>query len=222
MHPEIAGRDAETPPPERRAPDEPLSSSELARSLARPDLAAVHVLGSPERIARTATGDGTLWPLIALLSVVSLVMALPYGALTTPNEFWNIAVLFTGSLLICVPSLLVFLQFLGSNGSLLRDVSFAFMISATAGFFTLGFAPIIWFIDLTTNTGDGSLVTPRRLSAFLLALSLALGIVQMTRCLRSSSARERLGGRFLVLIFVWIGLLVFIVWRMAGELGLRG
>jgi len=222
MHPEIISREAASESAEPEEPIEPLSPRELALSLARPDLAAVHVLGSPERIARTATGDGTLWPLIALLSVVSLVMALPYGALTTPGAFWNIAVLFTGSLLICVPSLLVFLQFLGSNGSLLRDVSFALMISATAGFFTLGFAPIIWFINLTTKTGDGSFVTPGRLSAFLLTLSLSLGIVQMTRCLRSSSAHERLGGRFLVLICVWIVLLVFIVWRMAGELGLRG
>jgi hypothetical protein len=200
----------------------PLTADELRRSVLRPDLLSAHVLDSVDRVARNlAAGEG-LWMLIVVLSGASLVATVPFGALSPVASWWKVSVLFTGSLLICLPCLHVFLQFLGFRISLVGNLSLSLVITATAGLFTFGFFPIVWFIDLTTRAGDGTAVPPAALARFLLGVSLVLGIVQMIRCLASS--RGGVLGRRAVLapIVLWLPLLVFIVWRMADVLGLRG
>lgn len=199
----------------------PLSEAELRASFLRPDLAAALVLGSPDRVGRTLAGGLEVGLLMALLTSLSLFATIPYGAASLPAaSLWKVTALYTGSLLICLPSLHIFLQFVGITGGLLRNVSLSLVIPASAALFTFGFAPIIWFIDLTTAAGDESVVTPEGLSGMLLAIALLLGVVQMKRCLTSSNA-VRDEGHFGAVTVVWVVLLLFIAWRMAGYLELR-
>jgi hypothetical protein len=200
----------------------PLSPEELKGSLVRPDLLAAQVLGSADRIALNLSGGEGLGLLIVLLSGASLVATAPYGAFSPVESWWKVAALFTGSLLICFPSLHVFLQFLGVKISLARNLALSLVITATAGLFTLGFSPIIWFIDRTTRATDSSVVTPSDLSRLLLAVSLLMGVVQMGRCLAASRCGADDRSSMTAPIFVWIALYFFIVWRMAGVLGIRG
>ncbi len=198
----------------------PLSPGEMRRALVRPDLMAAQVLGSVDRLAGNFSTGESLGLLTVVLAATSLVAAVPFGAFSPVGSFWKVSVLFTGSLLICLPSLHVLLQFLGFRITLVRNLSLSLVITATAALFTLGLCPIVWFIDLTTRAGDDSVVTPAGLTRALLGLSLLLGIVQMRRCLAASSLGD--GGGMRYAIFAWVPLLVFIVWRMAGVLGLRG
>jgi hypothetical protein len=116
----------------------------------------------------------------------------------------------------------VFLQFLGVRTTLPRDVALVLVITATAGLFTLGFAPIVWFIDATTHAAGDSSITPAGLARLLLGVSLLMGLVQMTRCLASCRRDDGTYHRVAMPLVLWIALLVFIVWRMAGELGIVG
>lgn len=215
-------------------PPAPLTRSEMRASLIRPDLLAAHVLGSPRRIAGNLATGCDLWLLTLLLAGASVVATVPFGAVAPAGGALHVAALFTGSLLICLPCLHVFLQFLGFRVTLARNASLALVISATAGLFTFGFFPILWFIDRTTVADGGAAVTPAGLMRLLLGVSLALGLVQMARCLAAGSAAGRpdardavvpldhQGGGMLAPIVLWVGLFVFIVWRMADVLGLRG
>jgi hypothetical protein len=204
------------------SPVTPLSGDELRRALVRPDRLAEHVLGSPDRIARNlARGEG-LGPLVTLLAAASLFAAVPYGAWSPVGSPWKVAVLFTGSLALCLPCLHVFLQFLGIRGDLARNAALALLVPATAALFTLGFFPIVWFIDVTTEPGPRALVTPAGLSRFLLGVCLLMGFVQMVRCLRARRREVGDGAGLPVLVVLWLPLLVFITWRMARFLGIAG
>ena len=219
-----------TPPPLSRAAGRveggalvtPLSPDELRLALLRPDLLAAHVLGSADRIALNLSAGGGVALLTVVLSAASLVATAPFGAASPVANWWNVAALYTGSLLITFPCLHVFLQFLGVRIGLVTNLALCLVITATAALFTLGFAPIIWFIDRTTRAGDGAVATASDLSRALLAVSLLMGVVQMGRCLASSPCGAG-GTRSLRLpIVLWTPLLVFIVWRMAGVLGMCG
>jgi len=201
---------------------EPLTALELSRSLVRPDLMAAHVLGSSDRMAQNLAAGENLGPLTAVLAVASLVASAPFGALSPFASAWKVAALFTGSLLICLPCLHVVLQFVGIRIDVVRNLSLALVITATAGLFTFGFFPIIWFIDLTTRAGEASVVAPVDLARLLLSASLLMGIVQMRRCLASGRWSEHQAGGMTAIVFLWLPLLLFIVWRMAAVLGMRG
>ena len=158
------------------------------------------------------TGQG-IWWLAAMLLSVSLVSTVPYGAISPVRSFWKVAVLFAGSVLICFPCLHVFSQFLGLPGGPGRYLALALMISGVAGLFTFGFAPIIWFIDYTTEAGPDAAVTPYGLSGFLLIFSLVMGIGRMVSCLPMASGKETLC--LPLLIIHWVALMAFITYRMA-------
>jgi hypothetical protein len=186
---------------------------------------AVYVLGSADRLAQNLSSGERLWPLTGVLCVASVAAAAPFGAVAPLGAWWSVPALFTGSLLICLPCLYCFLQFLGFRITLARNLSLSLTLTATAGLFALGFFPIMWFIDRTTRAGDDSAVAPAGLMRFLLGVSLFTGVVQMARCMATRDERRdgvRDGGGMTATILLWLSLLVFVVWRMAGVLGLRG
>lgn len=222
------------PPPPRPAPPSParlaavapapspLSGDEIRAALIRPDLLAAHVLGAPERLWTSPGRPGDAGLLLAMLAAASVVAAVPYGAFSPVGAWWKVSVLFTGSLLICVPSLHVLLQFLGFRVSLAANLTLSLVITATAGLFTFGFFPIIWFIGLTTGGAADADVSPAALSRVLLGVSLALGLVQLLRCFATGPRDLPRRRWMMVLVVAWLPLFVFIVRRMAAVLGIPG
>ena len=201
-------------------PVQPFSPEELRVAFLRPHRIVELILGRKERLARNLWQGRSLWVLALLLLLTSVVSTIPYGALSPTRSFWKIAILYTGSLLICFPCLHVFAQFLGFRLDLSQNFSLALVITSVAGLFTFGFCPIIWFIDYTTQYGAGKVVSPGGLSVFLLGFSLLMGIVHMGRCLLLQNGRARDVALLWVLIGLWLPLLTFITYRMARVLGL--
>lgn len=203
------GPSAET----KTRPGEALSGEELRRALVRPDLIFEYVLASRHRLRENLITARGIWWLAAMLLSVSLVSTVPYGAVSPIRSFWKVAVLFVGSVLICLPCLHVFSQFLGMRIDLGKTLALALIITSVAGLFTFGFAPIIWFIDYTTEAGPDAAITPRGLSVFLLCFSLLMGIGRMVTCLPVRRAKD---APWLPLLMIpWIALTVFITCRMA-------
>jgi hypothetical protein len=201
------------------APAEPFSAGDLWRAAVRPHLLVEYVLGNKDRLASTVSCGSAAWTLAGLLMVASVLATIPYGLLSPTGSAWKVAAVFTWSLLICFPALYVFGQFLGLGLSMGRSLALAMVLAGTAGLFTFGFFPIIWFLTFSIRADAASAVSPRDLSAVLLCVSMLMGIVQMLRCL---TACEALSKRFPVapVVFVpWILLLIFITYRMACLLG---
>lgn len=192
---------------------EAFSGEEIRRALVRPALMFEYVLASRNRLrANLSTGHG-IWWLTAMLLSVSLVSTVPYGAVSPIHSLWKVAVLFVGSVLICLPCLHVFSQFLGMRIDLGRSLARALVITSVAGLFTLGFAPIIWFIDCTTEAGADAAVTPGGLSVVLLCFSLLMGIGRMATCLPVRCGDD---APWLPLLMIhWVALIAFITYRMA-------
>ena len=128
--------------------------------------------------------------------------------------------LYTGSLGICFPCLHVFSQFLGFWFGFTQNLVLALLVTSVAAAFSLGFFPIIWFIDVTTHASADAAVDPARLSAILLAASLVMGVIQMFRCLGTRDGMAADARLFPFLIAGWLGLLVFITSRMGTVLSL--
>ena len=206
----------------------PFSRRELESALLRPDIAMEMALGGRDRMARNLSEGSGLGLLAVMLLAASLLAALPYGAVAPLNgddamrlrAFWRVAALYTGSLFICFPCLHVFAQFLGCRLTLIQNLVVALLIPAVAGFFSFGFFPIIWFIELTTEATPGRTVSPAHLSTFLLGVGMVMGMAQMARCLLARDGIWRVAVGFPFLIGFWLLLLVFITQRMARLLGL--
>lgn len=156
--------------------------------------------------------------MLALLVAASVLCALPYGLVLRPDRFWSIAVLFFGSTLVCVPSLHVFGVFLGFKSTPGQSLALALIVSSVAGVFTLGFAPILWFLR-ATMPGEGSSGTVAGVSALLLGASFMAGVAQLGRGLAARS-EWRVPPAYGWFLSGWMMLLMFITFRMAGALGL--
>jgi hypothetical protein len=91
----------------------------------------------------------------------------------------------------------------------------AIVVATTAGMFSFGFFPIVWFVAATTTESSAS---ASALSGLLLTLALLLGICHLMRCLWSSRQLAPTGGHFLVFL-AWAVLLIFITYRMALTIG---
>jgi len=193
----------------------PFTDEEI-RSFFIPHKTIECVLGNEDRLMKTVDEGLGLSKIIAMLFLASVVFAIPYGAAPPARGLWKIAVLYTGSMMICLPSLFVFGQYLRLRLSLAETLVVSLLITSVSAMFTLGFFPIIWFIDYTTGPGEGD-ATVTGLSFTLLVISFVLGIAHMIRSLKAS-------GRFVetsvpATISVWLFLLAFITYRMASVVG---
>ena len=202
----------QSPPEESAAP---IALYELQGATFRPHRFIEFVLGQHDRLMQNIVGQKHLSLLVALLFLGSIVLTLPYGAVLSLTMLWKIAVLFTGSVLVCFPSLFVFGQYVGFRLTLSQTLAVTLIIAATAAMFSLGFFPILWFVSLTTTAVSTSAAT---LSGGLLGGAMFLGVAHLSRCLRSAPQLAPRSGHRL-LMATWIGLLIFITWRMAFALG---
>jgi hypothetical protein len=195
----------------------PFATEELRDAMIKPHRSLDVVLADPARLVATLSErTPTIW-LALLLAGSSVVCAIPFGLVLGLDRFWHVTVLFFGSQLICLPSLHVFSLFFGCRVTIGQSFVLGTLISSVAALFTLGFAPIAWFLSVTLPE-DGSTVAMRVVQALLLTTSLGAGLAHLGRCL-AVNHDKRLGPHPWLLVG-WAGLLVFITYRMAGTLGL--
>lgn len=194
-----------------------LSRDELSRALRRPHHLLRLVLVQRERLYASVAREQHLWVLAGALLLGSLLYALPFGAVLGVARFWRVAVLLLGSLAICVPSLHVVGAFIGSRLAVAQTACLALVISAVASLFTFGFFPIMWFLGATMQEGSA---VEGGLAVGLLTVSLGAGLAQFVRSQRAVSLLRELKPTFTLLLAGWLGLLVFITFRLAQALEL--
>ena len=195
----------------------PLGSHELRALALRPHRVIDLVLVERTRLAQTIAAGRSLPSLIAILLVTSVLSALPYGIVLGPRYVLRVAALNVGSVAICFPALHIWSAAVGSRNRLQQDLGLALVVSAVAGAFGLGFAPIVWFLRLTTSEGA---IGVGAVSAALLAVSVLAGVVHLARTLGERSAALAPGRGHRVIMVAWAGLLLFIAHRMGDALGL--
>lgn len=197
-------------------PAEPFAREELTATLQRPHRLLDVVLGERQRLAANLRGGIAIPALLGALLTCSFFGALPFAAVDGFDRIAHIAALFLGSVLLCYPSLQVFGAYLGIGLHPAQCLAIALVIPSAAALFTLGFAPIYWFLELTMPERVAGNNLTRIL---LLVLSLALALSHVNRCLYSDARLTPLRDNWLL----WAGwqlLLVFLTWRMAETLGL--
>lgn len=212
-----AGPERPTPPD---LPDEleatPFAAGELAATARRPHRLLDVVLGERRRLAATLHGAEALPALLAALLVCSLLAALPFAVVDGLDRTAHVAALFLGSVLLCYPSLQVFSVYLGVRLQPLQCLAIALVIPSAAALFTLGFAPIYWFLQFTMPAAAAGWNVTR---IVLLVLSLVLALSHVNRCLYSDARLAPLRDSW-ALWAGWQLLVVFLTWRMAETLGM--
>ena len=196
---------------------EPLTEAELKSSLTRPHRMLDVVLGERFRLSANVRTASNLRALVVALLVCSTLFSLPFALVDGPGRVLHVAVLFLGSVLLCFPSFLVFASYLGVRLHAAQSLTIALIIPAAAAVFTLGFAPIYWFLDVTMPPEGGIGGPAVRIS--LLVLSLALGLSHVNRCLFADAKMRALRDSW-PLWLGWQVLLVLLSIRMARTLGL--
>ncbi len=194
----------------------PISDGELQALLRSPGRAFDLLLGSRARLAATIGDERPPLGLCLALLVGTLVASVPFGLVHGGAALWKIAALFGGSVLLCWPSLQVFAAYLGSRLRPAQSLALALMIAAVASLFTLGFAPILWFLQVTMEHGDH--VDAKDAATGMLALAMLAGLLQLARC-AGEDVRLR-AHRSFGLLLVWQLLVVFVALRMARALDL--
>lgn len=196
----------------------PFTPAELGAAMRHPGIAIDVLLAQRERWTASVVENRHLAQMAGLLLVSTFLFSLPYGLVLSYRQAWQIALLFLGSVAICLPSLHVVTAYLGLRIHVAQSFAFATIIAAVAAIFSFGFAPILWFLHATID-GPLSRATVKVLSGFLLALCALLGSAHGMRCLKlTKRGDESFTLGFVVL--VWQLLLLFIGVRMSGALGL--
>lgn len=215
--PTFEGPERPTPPdlPEELAAT-PFAPGELAATARRPHRLLDVVLGERRRLAATLHGVEVLPALLIALLVCSLLAALPFAMVDGLDRVAHVAALFLGSVLLCYPSLQVFGAYLGVRLQPIQCLAIALVIPSAAALFTLGFAPIYWFLQFTMPAADAELNVTR---IVLLALSLVLALSHVNRCLYSDERLAPLRDSW-ALWAGWQLLVVFLTYRMAETLGM--
>ena len=200
------------PPP----PAEPFAPGELHALLRHPGHAFELLLAERERLAATVAGGAPPWSLCLVLLLATALAAVPYGLAQGGAAWWKVAALFGGSTLLCWPSLQVFGAYLGIRRGPANSLALALVIAAVASLFTLGLAPIRWFLELTMQQGD--LIDAGTASRGMLALALLAGLLQLGLCTATNGDLRALRSRGLLLL--WSALLLFVTVRMARAIAL--
>ncbi len=188
----------------------PFTQQELGALFTRPHRVVEMVFTDRRRLAANIAREHRL-PLLTLgLLLTSLLLALPYGAVMSPERFWVVAVMLSGSLLICFPSLHVFSSFLGSRFTVGQNFCLSLLISCVAALFSFAFFPILWFLGMTLSGVDAAFM-----AGLLLASSLLAGVSHLYRVLSKDRLLRRMGPTSVMFLALWQILLVFINYRMA-------
>jgi len=197
----------------------PFTADVINRALVRPDVAIDVVLASPTRFG--ATLSTPLRRRLALTtSVVAVLFALPFGLYFGLAKAFHVAALFVGSVLVCYPSLHVFTAYVGIPLRVGQSAALAMLAAAVASTFSLGFAPVVFFLRATiADAAEARSMGP--IASRLLCLALVAGMLQVVRCLRSGTLGSQTTS-FGVVLVGWFLLLGFIALRMARVLGIDG
>lgn len=193
----------------------PFEEREIRAAALRPHRVIDLVLVERARLAKTVAGSANLASLIGVLLLSSVVSALPYGFVLGPQRALRVAALNVGAVAICVPALHVFICYFGLRIRPAQTAIMALLVSAVASMFALGFAPVAWFIELTTPPGS---TATSRVSAWLLTLSVLAGVVHFARA--ASDGALALQRVHRLLLVAWVGLLLFVVHRLGAFLEL--
>jgi hypothetical protein len=194
----------------------PFEAAEIRAAALVPHRVIDLVLVDRARLVKTVAAGRHLPALLLIMLLWSALFALPYGAVLGADRAWRIPALYLGSTAICFPSLHVFASYLGCKRPPAQNLVIALLIGFVASSFTLSFAPILWFIDLTTAASSIAVAT---VSMALLAASLLAGLWHLGRALLDEDMPVQ-GRRYRASIFAWQALLVFVSYRMAVFLGL--
>lgn len=187
----------------------PFDGHELRRALLRPHLMIELVLVERLRLTKTVAEGRELATLVAVLTCAVVVLALPFGAVV--GSVWRVAAWLLGSLLVCFPSLHVTSSYLGCRMSVVQNLVMALVMTAVTSMFTLGFAPIVWFVGVSTPAGSTTAAT---VALVLLVAALVAGMIHLTRCIVGDAAL-RPSGSYRVLMTTWQALFGFVAYRMA-------
>ncbi|MEO6596158.1 MAG: hypothetical protein ABIP94_15530 [Planctomycetota bacterium] len=211
----LAGGALSAPAPEAT----PFATAELRALVRSPSRALDIVLGERQRLAASIAEGSAPYALVAILAACTVLASLPYGLVRGWSFTFRIAAFYGGSVLLCWPSLQVFGAYLGSSLRPLQNLALALLIASVAALFTLGFAPIVWFLQATM--ADGDWIDADVAYVVLLALGLLAGLGQLGRCVASTKKLRPLRSSWL-LLGGWQMLVVFVAWRMARALDLLG
>lgn len=216
---------ADTPPPPLAPPTpaaapapapDPFSRADLLACLTRPANLLDVVLAARGRMIANVNQKAHLPILLIVLALCSVLATLPFAVVDGGLHAARVALLFAGSALICFPSLHVFASYLGLRLSVEQNLALTLVIPAAAALFTLGFAPIHWFLAATMPADSAVSATTTRI--VLLVAALLLSLSHLNRCLFGDVTLEQLRASWPL----WIGwqiLLLWITWRMAQTLG---
>lgn len=188
----------------------PFTRRELLGLLTHPHRVVEMVLTRRQRLAANIAGDHRLPVLVLGLLWTSVLFALPFGAVIGYEKFWRVAIMLSGSLLICFPSLHVFSAFLGSRFSVAQNFCLSLLITSVAALFTFAFSPILWFLGMTLDPMETMFM-----ASLLLGGSLLAGVCHLSRVLRKDHLLRRMGPSSVAFLVIWQVLLLFINHRMA-------
>jgi hypothetical protein len=197
------------------APATPFAGAELAAMLRWPGRSFDAVLGEHRRLGASLAGPPA-WRLAAVLTALIALTSLPFGVVLTGADCWKVAALFGGSVLLCWPSLQVFGAYLGCGLHPAQSLALALLTACVATMFTFGFAPILWFLQVTMQHGDR--VDAADAASAMLTVALLAGLAHAARCCAARTAGHR--DRAFVLLIVWQVLVLMLTIRMARALGL--
>lgn len=208
---------SETPPPVSPPTVEPLSDHELATTCRKPQHLLHLLFADRARLAATV-GRGQGLALLALVLLVgSAVLVLPFGFALIGNGAFRLPALYTGSVLLCWPSLHIVSVYLGCRCLPTQTLVLALLVALVASLFTLGFAPILWFLDQTMRDADS--IDAHVVGVVLAAVGLLAGLGELLRMMLRSPLPAT-NDTTQVAWILWAALLVTITWRMARVLGL--
>jgi len=198
---------------------EPFGFADLVGMARSPSRVLDMVLAERPRLAASIALSTAPWTLVAVLVLCTAVASLPYGVVDGWSNAWRVAALYGGSVLLCWPSLQVFGAYLGSSLRPLQNLALSLLIASVAALFSLGFAPIVWFLRATMVNGDW--IDGNAVYVVLLAFGLFAGLGQFSRCVAGHRDLRPFGPAG-ILLLSWQVLVVFVTWRMARALGLVG
>jgi hypothetical protein len=199
----------------------PFTDLELRGAMRNPAAAIDMLLAQRQRWMASVLENRGWARMVVLLLTSTVLFSLPYGFVLSSRQAWHIAILFLGPVAICLPSLHVVSAYLGLRVHIAQSLSLATIIAAVASIFSFSFAPILWFLQVTSSDTSAR-ETVARLSALLLGIAAVAGMVHGTRCLTMARrVDEGFGFGFGLVLVLWQVLLFFIGLRMSTALGLR-
>jgi hypothetical protein len=111
----------------------------------------------------------------------------------------------------------VWSAYLGCKNRLAQDLALSLLVSAVAGLFALAFAPIVWFLRVTTSPGSAEVGTA---AVVLLWISVLAGLLHLGRAVGDQATALSPSRGHRVIVVGWMGLFLFVVQRMGEHLGL--